>query len=82
MNYTVYILHSERLDKFYKGYTSDLESRINRHNSGYERFTKCGIPWKLLWAIDKPTRVEAMELERKLKNMNKQKLIAFMEKYA
>jgi predicted GIY-YIG superfamily endonuclease len=30
--YTVYILHSDSLDKFYVGYTNDLTRRLSEHN--------------------------------------------------
>ncbi|WP_460318640.1 GIY-YIG nuclease family protein, partial [Algoriphagus taiwanensis] len=32
MAYWVYILYSERLDKYYVGQTSDLVKRVERHN--------------------------------------------------
>lgn len=34
----VYILHSEKFDKYYVGQTSDVTARLYRHNSGYEGF--------------------------------------------
>ena len=37
--YTVYILYSPSLNQFYKGQTSNIDNRLIRHNSGYEKFT-------------------------------------------
>ncbi|MFW2478369.1 MAG: GIY-YIG nuclease family protein, partial [Sediminibacterium sp.] len=54
----------------------------NRHNSGYESATSPYIPWVLVCLIEKPTRSEAMLLEKKLKNLNRQRLLAFIEKYS
>jgi len=34
-SYTVYILHSESADKYYIGYTADIEKRLHLHNDPY-----------------------------------------------
>ena len=81
MNYYVYILFSPSTNKFYKGHTHSLTARLKRHNSGYELATKPGIPWSLIWSIKKQTRSEAVRLEKKLKNLSKNKLIEFVLKY-
>jgi putative endonuclease len=70
MKYFVYILYSERLNKFYKGQTSDLKDRLFRHNAGREKATKSGIPWKLVWFCTKNNRSEAVILEIKIKNLS------------
>ncbi len=78
---TVYILYSTKLDQFYKGQTSDLAKRIDRHNKGYEQFTSKGVPWKLLWCTEKEYRSQAINLESKLKNMGRKQTINFIIKY-
>ena len=82
MDFFVYILYSESIDSYYKGQTSDLEDRLHRHNSGYEKATKSGTPWKLIWCTQKATRSEALILEKKLKNLSREKIVQFVEKYA
>ncbi|WP_462245896.1 GIY-YIG nuclease family protein [Ekhidna sp.] len=82
MIYFVYILYSSSLDKYYKGQTNDLNDRVRRHNDGYEKYTKSGVPWRLVWNVEKRTRSEAIILERKLKNMNRDKLESFIKKYS
>jgi putative endonuclease len=47
--YTVYILKSEKDDKHYIGYTSNLERRLIEHNSGKEKATKARKPFKLVY---------------------------------
>jgi len=79
--YFVYIIYSPRTDTFYRGQTNHLEERIKRHNYGSEKFTSKGIPWMLIWSTEKVTRSGALLLERKLKNMSREKLIKFMKKY-
>jgi len=82
MAYFVYIIYSASKDQFYKGQTNDLEARLKRHNAGSERATKEGTPWRMVWFTEKETRSDAMILEKKLKNMNRSKLQAFIEKYS
>ena len=81
MKYFVYILYSPSTDTYYKGQTSNLEERLTRHNNGYEKATKHGAPWKLIWSTIKDTRGEALKLERKLKNLSREKTIQFIKKY-
>jgi len=75
MNYFVYILYSEKLDMHYIGQTYNLNKRLLRHNAGYEKFTKKGIPWKLITSVKLESRSEAMKLEKKLKNFKSNKLL-------
>ena len=77
----VYILFSEKLSKYYIGQTNNIDERLKRHNSGYEIFTSKGIPWELKWKTEKPSRSEAVILERKLKNLSQARLQQFIEKY-
>jgi putative endonuclease len=76
----VYILHSTEFDKHYIGQTKDLQARLNHHNLGLDRFTKKYIPWSIIFYITKETRPEAMTLEKKLKNLSRQRLQEFMKK--
>ena len=79
MCFYVYILYSESLDIYYHGQTENLDARLNRHNRGYEKSTCKGIPWKLVWSVKKDSRSEAMKLERKIKNLSREKLMKFIE---
>ena len=81
MDFYVYILYSEKTNQFYKGQTDNVKNRLKRHNAGKENFTSKGRPWVLLWFCQKKSRKEALALEKKLKNMSRKKLIAFMKKY-
>ncbi len=48
--YSVYVLWSDRLKKRYVGCTANLESRVREHNSGKQRSTKGGVPWKVVYS--------------------------------
>ncbi len=80
MKYFVYILKSERIDKFYIGQTQDVSERLKRHNIGREKYTSKGTPWTLEFFISCNTRSEAIKLERKIKNFKSQKrILEFIE---
>ena len=81
MNYFVYILYSHSSNSFYKGQTSDISERLKRHNNKLEKSTQSGSPWKLIWRAEKTSRKDALDLERKLKNLDRIRLIKFMLKY-
>ncbi|WP_424365039.1 GIY-YIG nuclease family protein [Maribacter sp.] len=67
MKYVVYILFSERLDRYYCGQTNNLEKRLAAHNKGGRKYTSKGIPWILIQVYDCNGRSEAVVLERKIK---------------
>ena len=66
--YYVYILYSKRRDRYYTGFTAnDLEWRLQRHNLGWTRSTKSGIPWKLMYYETYKTKSEALKREKQIK---------------
>ncbi len=79
--YYTYILYSESIDKYYKGHTINVDNRLKRHNKAEVNYTSKGIPWKLVLALEKKTKSDAIKLERKLKNLNRERLEAFIVKY-
>ena len=81
-SYWVYIIYSDKFNRYYIGQTSDFEGRIDRHNRGYEKSTKPYIPWVLVCCLEKNSRSESMILEKKLKNLNIEDLSKFITKYA
>lgn len=80
--YFTYILYSRCIDKFYKGHSINPNARLFKHNNKDVRSTKHGTPWILVWCSSKATRVEAVQLELKLKNLTRERLIIFMLKYS
>jgi putative endonuclease len=74
----VYIIYSASRDQYYKGYTGlSPELRLERHNEGWTRSTKSGIPWKLVFIKSFGSKSEALKFERFLK---KQKNREFIER--
>jgi len=82
MKYYVYILFSEAFDTYYKGQTNNLQERVLRHNSGFEKATARYRPWSLVWFTEKKNRSEAVLLEKKLKNLSKDRTVDFISKYS
>jgi len=73
--YYTYIILSESTDKYYIGHTHDLELRLSRHNDGWTRSTKAGIPWQLMYSEKYMTKSEAMNREYEIKRMKSRKYI-------
>lgn len=48
-SFYTYVLQSKTDGKFYTGFTSDLEKRLNEHNSGKVNSTKRRIPFQLIY---------------------------------
>jgi putative endonuclease len=73
----VYILQSEKDGSYYIGFTSNLNQRLEYHNSGKSRYTSKKMPWKVVYTELFETRSEAIRREKFLK---KQKNHEFYKK--
>ena len=76
MMFHLYILLSEKTNKFYIGSTGNMEDRLIRHNSGRSKATKAGIPWKLMYTEEFETRNEAIKREMELKSWKSHNRVA------
>ena len=47
--YYVYVLKSEKNEKWYTGSTNNLRKRFKEHNDGRSGWTRKGIPWQLIY---------------------------------
>jgi putative endonuclease len=71
----VYIIYSEKINKYYVGACIDLNRRLYEHNIGHSKFTSTGIPWRLMYKeelIDLPV---AKKREMEIKKMKSRKFI-------
>ena len=71
MEHFVYILFSENLNTYYKGYSTDVFKRLQQHNAGMSNYTRKGIPWKLVYYEKCLDKKSALIRERKLKHANR-----------
>ncbi len=81
-NWCTYILYSKRVDKYYVGVTENLCKRLERHNQGWGRFTKMGIPWEVVYYETFNSKSEAMKREREIKSKKSRKYIEEMITHA
>ena len=65
--YYVYVLQSRRTSKYYVGYTSNLEKRLARHNSGRTKSLIRHIPLEIIKVEEYPLYEEARRRERQIK---------------
>ena len=63
-----YILLSKKVQHWYIGSTKDLRKRILRHNSGRNKSTKYGVPWKLIYCEACLNKEDARAREKYLKS--------------
>ena len=67
MKYYIYIIYSEKRDRYYIGYCSEIETRLSKHNYGATPSTRSGIPWKLVYYEEYNTKTEAIIREKDIK---------------
>ena len=73
----VYILYSERIDKYYVGFSENPDNRLEFHNSPFNKiWTKRGQPWVLLKILEFDSKTEALRVEKFIK---KQKSKSFIQ---
>ena len=65
--YYVYILFSDCLNRYYTGSCADLGKRLSENNRGQSRYTKAGVPWRLVRSFEVSDRSHALTLEAKIK---------------
>jgi putative endonuclease len=66
--YYAYILESQKnQNRFYAGFTEDLESRLQSHNQGNNPHTSKYRPWRIKTAIAFTDRKKALDFEAYLK---------------
>jgi len=65
--FTVYIIYSSSIEKFYTGQTVDIERRLEEHNRGKTSFSAHGMPWTLVYSKECSSRSEALKLEKFIK---------------
>ncbi len=68
MEFIVYILFSETKNKFYIGFTSNLEERVIRHNQKSKGFTGNVNDWKVVHTENYETKELAHKRELQIKS--------------
>lgn len=76
--YFVYILYSQRINKYYIGCTENLDKRLEVHNAGLSTFTSKGVPWVRVYFEQLDTLSEARKREIEIKKKKSRKYIEFL----
>ena len=79
----VYILHSKTLDRFYIGFTTNLNQRMEFHLNPEEarKFTSKAKDWELFFKIDCETKNQALAIEHHIKKMKSKIYIENLVRY-
>ncbi|MBD3638618.1 MAG: GIY-YIG nuclease family protein [Crocinitomicaceae bacterium] len=70
-----YILHSEKIDRYYIGHSQNIANRLIKHNNGKVKSTKAGAPWKCVYFESFETRSEAFNREMEIKKKKSKRYI-------
>ena len=77
--FVLYILQCSD-GSYYVGHTDDLETRMAQHHSGLgSAHTRRRLPVTLVWNQEFESRVEALEMERRVKGWRREKKKALIE---
>lgn len=73
----LYILYSEKLDKYYTGETPDPDIRLDLHNNHHfkKSFTNAADDWTIKLAFQTDSKENAVFLESFIKRMKSKKFI-------
>jgi len=80
--YIVYILRSNKLNRFYIGFTSDFDIRLEFHkNAKSNKFTANADDWELFTKITCESKPQALRIESHIKKMKSKTYIENLIKY-
>ena len=74
----MYILFSEKRDRFYIGSTDDVQRRLKDHNQGKSKSTRAGRPWTLVYSETFQSRPLAVRREMEVKKKKSRSYIQWL----
>ena len=84
MEFYCYIIFSKSINRYYVGYTSNLDERLQMHRSGYfgtKSYTMKAKDWEIYLTFPCSTIEKAIEIEGNIKRMKSRKYIENLKKY-
>ena len=76
MEFLVYILYSENIDRYYIGYTGDLiEERLRKHNTNHKGYTGKTNDWEIVYKEFFKDKNSAILREKQIKKQKSRKYI-------
>ena len=76
--YSIYILYSEKCDRYYIGYSADVAERLERHNKGMVAATRNCRPYQIKATKEFNTELEARKEEIRLKKQKSRKYLEWL----
>ena len=73
--YYTYILKSLKNNKYYIGYSSDIDRRLERHNNGKVKYSMIYRPWIIYYFERFEDKRDAILRERQIKSWKSRKMI-------
>jgi len=82
MNF-IYILYSQKINRFYIGYTTDLETRLDfhLHDTQTRKFTYKADDWSFFYTLQCTSKHQALAIEKHIKAMKSKTYILNLKKY-
>ncbi|MFC3881230.1 GIY-YIG nuclease family protein [Algoriphagus namhaensis] len=76
-SFFVYVIYSPSRDKYYVGQTSDLDKRLEEHNSHFysESYTSMSDDWILTKSLPCQDRALALKIEKHIKKNRSRKYV-------
>ena len=83
-SFWVYILYSKAIDRFYVGYTENLESRVFQHNNHVFKgsFTDKAEDWEIFFSMECASETQAISIEKHIKRNKSRKYFANIRQYS
>jgi putative endonuclease len=75
MPYFTYIIKSKIKERYNIGSCSELNKRLEHHNSGHTKSTKAYIPWEIVYYEEYNTKSEAIKREYALKRIRNREVL-------
>jgi len=69
--YFIYIIYSVSHNVYYKGFSEDVERRLQFHNDNRSKYTSNKGPWVLVYTESFENKTEALKREKILKKQNR-----------
>jgi len=76
--YFVYIIYSAKLDRYYVGYSENIEIRVEQHNHGISDYTSKAQDWIVRYTEPYKERTDAHKKELEIKRKKSRKYIEWL----
>ena len=76
--YFVYIIYSQKLNRYYIGYSESISKRLTEHNAGISKFTSKAHDWTLKYSEQYFNRFDAHKRELEIKAKKSRKYIEWL----